>query len=58
MNLNQKVLILPADAFQSGRKYMTWLLVFLLGLIITEVRLSHGEPTSPSRIPLYWIPDR
>jgi len=35
-----------------------WLLVLLLGLIISEVRLSHGELMSPSRAPLYWIRDR
>jgi hypothetical protein len=40
------------------RHVVGWLLVLLLGLIITEVRLSHGERTSTRRAPLYWIRDR
>jgi hypothetical protein len=40
------------------RLVVGWLLVLLLGLIITEVRLSHGELTSSRHGPRYWIRDR
>jgi hypothetical protein len=36
---------------------LAWLLLVVLGLIVSEVRLSHGEHRPVTRQPLVWYRD-
>ena len=39
------------------KRFVAWLIVWLLALMVTEVRLSHGEHRR-GRIPLTWYRDK